>query len=146
MSVSDRAEAVADTLDRTGVASVSAERLVRLAEFGAVGASGAVVNLVVFLFVASRIAFFLAGFVAFFGGVLWTFALNWVVTFRDVTGELGRRFVQYVGVCCVGYAIYTATLTGAVAVFHLPYWLSGLGAISTAGVWNFLGSERYALA
>lgn len=146
MSVSERAEALAETLDRRGIDGFTAERLVRLVEFGAVGVSGAVVNFVIFLVVASRIAFFLAGFVAFFTGVVWTFVLNWLVTFRDVTDRLGKRFVQYVGICCIGYVIYTVTLTCTLAIFHLPYWMSGVSAISTAGVWNFLGSERFALA
>lgn len=133
-------------LRRLGVTRVCpAERAVRLTEFGAIGVSGALVNVAVFLALAGALPTARAAFVAFFGGAVWTFGLNSRYTF-EATDRLRRRFARYLGVCIVGYAVYTAVLTASVRWLTLPYWMASLSAVTGGGLWNYAGSEWFALA
>lgn len=125
-------------------AYVEPGRAVRVAEFGAVGATGALVNLAVLLTLSDGAGDLLVpGLVAFTAGVLWTYGLNRVVTF-DTDASVVGRIPHYVAVYTVGYAIYAALLMGGVAL-ALPAWLSGLTATGAGGVWNYWGSEQFAL-
>ena len=121
-----------------------AERAVRVVEFGAVGLTGAVLNLAVFLWLAGVTSALVAGTVAFFGTIGWTFLLNWLVTFER-PGDIFRRFGRYLGVYAVGYVVYIATLLAGLHLLALPFWLSDLGAVAGGGLWTYLGSEQYAL-
>ena len=56
---------------------VAPERAVRVAEFGGVGATGALVNLAVLLALADGNGVLAPAFVAFLAGVLWTYGLVW---------------------------------------------------------------------
>ncbi|GGL33213.1 hypothetical protein GCM10009037_16050 [Halarchaeum grantii] len=133
-------------LRRLGVTRVCpAERAVRLTEFGAIGVSGALVNVAVFLALAGALPTSRAAFVAFFGGAVWTFGLNSRYTFA-ATDRLRRRFARYLGVCIVGYAVYTALLTATIQWLTLPYWMASLSAVTGGGLWNYAGSEWFALA
>jgi putative flippase GtrA len=120
------------------------ERAVRVVEFGAVGLTGAVLNLAVFLWLVGVTSALVAGTVAFAGTVGWTFLLNWLVTFER-PGSILRRFGRYLGVYAVGYVVYIAALLAGLHLLALPSWLSGLGAVAGGGFWNYLGSEWYAL-
>ncbi|MFC7166665.1 GtrA family protein [Halospeciosus flavus] len=136
---------LADAVRGTRVSRVCRpERAVQATEFGLVGLSGAAVNFGVFFAMVHSVPYFEAGTLAFFVAILWTFALNWTVTFER-PGGLVERFAKYLGVCVVGWGIYTATLTAAVQLLALPYWLSSLGAITGGGLWNYVGSEQFAL-
>jgi putative flippase GtrA len=120
------------------------ERAVRAVEFGAVGLTGAVLNLALFLWLAGPTTPLVAGTVAFAGTVGWTFLLNWVVTFER-PGDFLRRFGRYLGVYAAGYVVYIGTLMTGLHLLALPFWLSDLGAIAGGGLLNYVGSERYAL-
>lgn len=137
--------ALADAVRRSRVSRVCRpERAVRLAEFGVVGLSGAALNFGIFLSMVHSTPYFRAGTLAFFSAILWTFALNWAITFERPNG-IAQRFAKYLGVCVVGWGIYTAMLTAAVQLLALPYWLSSIGAITGGGLWNYVGSEQFAL-
>lgn len=136
--------ALHDLVQRTPVTNhVDAERAVRVAEFTAVGTSGALVNLAVLLALADGDDLLVPGFVAFAAGVLWTYGLNRLVTF-DTDASVVGRVPHYLGVYAVGYVIYATLLTVTVA-FAFPYWLAGLAATGAGGLWNYWGSERFAL-
>jgi putative flippase GtrA len=119
-------------------------RVVRAVEFGAVGATGAVVNAVVF--VLAPVAYLLAGALAFASGTAWTFAFNWTVTYNRPRSSLLSAFWRYASVYVVGFVVYGATLALAVEAGGLPGLHANLLAIGTAGLLNFAGSELYALA
>ncbi|QDX39872.1 GtrA family protein [Salarchaeum sp. JOR-1] len=121
---------------------VAPERAVRIAEFGGVGATGALVNLLVLLALADGDGILVPALAAFVAGVLWTYGLNRLVTF-DFDGGALERAPHYVGVYAVGYTIYAVFLTIGLAL-ALPAWLSGLAATGVGGVWNYWGSERIA--
>jgi putative flippase GtrA len=121
-----------------------AERAVRVVEFGAVGLTGAVLNVALFLWLAGPTAPLVAGTVAFLATIGWTFLLNWLVTFGR-PGDLLRRFGRYLGVYAVGYVVYIGTLMTGLHLFALPFWLSDLSAVAGGGLLNYVGSEQYAL-
>ncbi|GGM68973.1 putative flippase GtrA [Halarchaeum rubridurum] len=120
------------------------ERAVRVFEFGAVGFSGAILNVVLLLATLGDAPYVVSAFVAFFGAATWTFALNSRYTF-EATDKLRRRFVRYLGVCTLGYLVYTAVLTAGLRWLAAPYWLASLSAVTGGGLCNYVGSEWYAL-
>jgi putative flippase GtrA len=130
-------------LDALGVERFAAPaRALRAVEFGAVGATGAVLNAL--LFVLVPVAYVLAGALAFVGATVWTFALNWTVTYDQPNHSLPRVLGRYASVYVLGFAVYSVVLTGGVEVLHLPGLSANLAAISVAGVVNFAGSEVFA--
>ncbi|GAD51902.1 hypothetical protein MBEHAL_0662 [Halarchaeum acidiphilum MH1-52-1] len=142
-----RVEAALETLARrAGVGRLCRpERAVRATEFGAVGLSGAILNVALLYVLLGDTPYVAAAFVAFFGGATWTFALNSRYTF-DATDRLVQRFVRYLGVCTLGYVVYTVVLIAGLRWLAFPYWLASLSAVTGGGVCNFLGSECYAMA
>jgi len=136
---------LAAALRKLGVTQLCpAERAVRVVEFGVVGLTGAVLNVALFLWLGGVTSALVAGTVAFLSTIGWTFLLNWLVTFER-PGSILRRFGRYLGVYAVGYVVYIAALLTGLHLLALPFWLSDLGAVAGGGLWNYLGSERYAL-
>lgn len=136
---------LAEALRGLGVTRLCpAERAVRAVEFGAVGLTGAVFNLALFLWLAGPTTPLVAGTVAFAGTVGWTFLLNWVVTFGRPGNPLWR-FGRYLGVYAAGYVVYIGVLMTGLHLLALPFWLSDLGAVAGGGLLNYVGSEQYAL-
>jgi putative flippase GtrA len=121
----------------------SPSRALRAVEFGAVGVTGTVVNTLVF--VLSPVAYFVAGALAFVGATVWTFALNWTVTYDRPRRSLVRAFGRYASVYAVGFFVYAFVLVAAVEVIRAPGILANVGAIAVAGLVNFTGSEVFAL-
>ncbi|WP_336034999.1 GtrA family protein [Halobacterium yunchengense] len=145
VGVVDAAERRVEALLRAlGVQRVAARRrALRAVEFGAVGASGAVVNAVVF--VLAPVAYLLAGALAFAGGTAWTFALNWTVTYDRPSRSLSRALARYASVYAVGFVVYSVVLAGGVELLHWPGLFANVTAIGVAGTVNFAGSELFAL-
>jgi len=141
-----RVEAALETAaERAGVGRFCRpERAVRLFEFGAVGSSGAVLNVCLLLALLGDVPYAVSAFVAFFGAATWTFALNSRYTFA-ATDRLRRRFVRYLGVCTFGYVVYTAVLIAGLQWLAAPQWLASLSAVTGGGLCNYLGCEWYAL-
>lgn len=135
---------VETALRRLGVGRLARPaRVVRAAEFGVVGATGTVLNAVVF--VLAPLAYFLAGTLAFVAGATWTFALNWTVTYNRPRSSLLDAFVRYASVYVAGFLVYGAALAAAVEFGGLPALHGNLVAVVVAGSLNFAGSELYAL-
>lgn len=139
-AVEDRVE---DALDALGVGRFAAPaRALRAVEFGAVGATGALLNALVFVLVP--VAYVLAGLLAFVAAALWTFALNWTLTYDKRGYSVRRSLRRYATVYLLGFAVYSVVLTGGVELFALPGLSANLAAISVAGLVNFAGSEVFA--
>lgn len=142
VTVADRClEAAIRALGVDRVAPLS--RAVRAVEFGAVGATGAVVNTVVFL--VAPVAYFFAGALAFAAAAGWTFGLNWTVTYDRPSHSLPRAFGRYASVYTLGFLVYSAALVAGVELLSLPGFSANLAAIVVAGTVNFTGSELFAL-
>lgn len=142
-SFENTVETIVHTVGVTRV--VATDRAVRAAEFGLVGLSGAIVNAVVFLWLVTGDEYLIPGMIAFWLAIAWTFGLNWFVTFDETRGQLYSRFARYMGVCSIGYLIYTTVLSAAVELVHLAYPLAVVAAIAIAGAWNFVGAELFAM-
>lgn len=137
--------AVVATLTRLGIDHRTAQRLLRFGEYGAVGATGAAWNMVVFLTVLDVGAFYLvAATAAFLVAVTWNYALNWLVTFDRPAGSHLRQYVTFVSVALGGFVIYSAALVVTFDVLALPPALANALAILPAAVWNFTGAEQLA--
>ncbi|MFC3478281.1 GtrA family protein [Halobacterium litoreum] len=119
-------------------------RVVRAVEFGAVGATGTLVNAAVF--VLAPVAYLFAGVLAFATGTTWTFAFNWTITYNRPRSSLLSAFWRYASVYVAGFLVYGAALAAAVEVGGFPTLHANLLAIVVAGTLNFAGSELYALA
>jgi dolichol-phosphate mannosyltransferase len=121
---------------------VEPKRAVRGAEFGFVGATGSVLNMVVFMALTSQtdLFFLAAGLIAFVVAVNWNFAGNWLVTYDRPSGDLLKQYTLFHTVSVVGLVAYSATLTVA-AFVGLPLLLANLLAILTGAGVNFFGTE-----
>lgn len=122
--------------------AIDPKRVVRAAEFGAVGASGTGVNMVVFaaLTVLGSAHFLFAGIVAFLAAVNWNFAGNWLLTYERPEGDVRSQYVRFNLVSATGFAAYLGTLTVAV-VGGIPALVANAFAILVGAGVNFAGTE-----
>jgi dolichol-phosphate mannosyltransferase len=123
---------------------IAPDRAVRACEYGIVGATGSVVNAAVFLASAGLVHYLLAGAIAFFAGVTWNFGLNHLITFNRPVGRISTQYMRYLGVTIGGFILYSLLLTVVIEWTSQPHLVAVVIAIVGSGVWNFLGSERYA--
>jgi putative flippase GtrA len=140
-AIERRVEAALCSLGVDRIAAPS--RAVRALEFGTVGATGAVVNAVVF--VVAPVAYLLAGALAFASGTAWTFLLNWTVTYNRPSHSFTRALGRYTSVYVFGFVVYTIVLTAGIEYLALPGLTANFAAIAVAGLVNFAGSEVFAL-
>jgi putative flippase GtrA len=127
----------------------------RLVRFGAVGASGALVNLGALHLLAGVLGVreLLASAIAIEASVLWNFALNDRFTFGDLrAGPWAARALRYHLVSAVGVALQLGTF-GAALLAATHAGRQGLGpvrypaqaaGIALAFAWNFAASRRWA--
>jgi putative flippase GtrA len=127
----------------------------RLARFGAVGASGAIVNLAGLHLLAGMLGLpeLAASALAIELSVLWNFGWNDAFTFRDRrSGAWPARLARYHLVSAVGVALQLAVFAaglavarrlgaGALGVARYPVQAAG---IALGFAWNFLGASRWA--
>jgi putative flippase GtrA len=135
---------IESVLRSLGVSRLAAPaRVVRAVEFGAVGATGAVVNGIVF--VLAPVAYLVAGALAFATGTTWTFALNWTITYDRPRSSFLEAYWRYAGVYVAGFLVYGSALVAAIEVGGLATLPANFLAIVVAGTLNFAGSELFAL-
>lgn len=123
---------------------IAPERAVRACEYGIVGATGSVVNGAMFLVIVGLVHYLLAGAIAFFTGVTWNFGLNHLITFDRPVGPISAQYVRYLSVTIGGFVLYSVLLTVVIELTNQPHFVAVVVAILGGGVWNFLGSDRYA--
>ncbi|POG55515.1 glycosyltransferase family 2 protein [Haloferax marisrubri] len=121
---------------------IDPKRAVRCAEFGLVGATGSLVNMLVFAVCTAVLSahFLVAGTVAFMTAVHWNFALNYILTYDRPAGSTVRQYLGFHSVSLAGFLVYTATLAAFVVV-NTPALLANLFAILAGAGINFLGSD-----
>lgn len=121
---------------------VGPNRAVRATEFGIVGATGVLVNMIVFAAatLVGNMFYLVAGVVAFFAAINWNFAGNWLLTFDQPRTDIFQQYVRFHLVSVVGFIVYVATLTGTVGV-GVPPLLANGGAILAGAAFNFLGYD-----
>jgi dolichol-phosphate mannosyltransferase len=121
-------------------------QLWEFAAFCCVGATGLVVNLLLFWFLtwALRVWYLAAGVVAAIAGTLWNFALNDRFTFahRSSPRSLLKRLVRFSVVYAGGVGLAVVMLAALVEVAGLTG-ITGQGLATVgASVWNYVGSKR----
>lgn len=124
---------------------IDPRKAIRFAEFGAVGASGVLINNLIFLPVsASGIHYSIAGFFAFATAVQWNFFWNWLVTFNKPEENIKEKYLKFNSVSAGGFLIYQAMLFLLIGVLNQPDLPANMAAILASFLWNFTGSEKVA--
>lgn len=124
---------------------VNPRKAIRFAEFGAVGASGVVINNLIFLPLnSSGMHYSIAGLFAFAGAVQWNFFWNWLITFNKPSENIREKYLKFNTVSLGGLALYQAALFVMIGLLSQPELLANMVAILTSFTWNFTGSEKVA--
>jgi len=125
---------------------INPRRIVRVAEFGIIGAIGALLNTLVFLFAhtVTHTHYLLAGTAAFLTAVNWNFVGNWALTFDKPAGNLLNRYLTFCAVCIGGFVVYSSALALTLDLLDLPALVGNTIAIGAGAVVNFLGAENLA--
>ena len=129
-------------LDRTPLADVvEPQRAVRFAEYLAVGASGAVLDVAITASMIGLTHYVLANAVGFFVANSWNFGLNRRFTF-SAEGSIARQYPAYLVWHLATFAVRVAVLAVLVEVAGAPVVVASVAGIGAATVANFTGSER----
>lgn len=124
---------------------VDPRKAIRFMEFGAVGASGVIINNLIFLPLnSSGIHYSIAGLFAFAGAVQWNFFWNWLITFNKPSNNIKEKYLKFNTVSLGGLALYQAALFVMIGLLSQPELLANMVAILTSFTWNFTGSEKVA--
>lgn len=118
-------------------------RAIRMAEFGGVGASGALVNTGIFM-LTSELHYLISGLLAFLGAVQWNFLWNWSITFDMPRIDLKKQYLKFHAVSAGGFIIYEIALLILIGMLNLPRLPANIAAIFAGFIWNFFGSDTYA--
>ena len=120
---------------------IEPDRTVEFLEFGAVGASGVLVNTTVFVLIQYFGGhYLLAGTLAFLAAVNSNFVGNYLITFGRPDGSIWQQYSRFYVVSIGGFIIYTLLLAGVVETTPLPHVLGNLLAIAGSSLWNYAGS------
>lgn len=122
---------------------IDTRRLIRMGEFGAVGASGALINTLIFMATGS-LHYSIAGLLAFLGAVQWNFIWNYSITFDRPSGSVRDQYLRFHAVSLGGFLVYEAALFALIGGLDMPRLPSNIAAIFAGFVWNFLGSDSFA--
>lgn len=120
------------------------ERVAQYLEFAAIGATGSLVNTIIFLPLVAHIHYAAAGTIAFAAAVSYNFAGNYLLTFGRPDGRLRRQYLQFVAVSLGGFVIYSLTLAAAIDGLGWPPLAANIAGIVTGGIWNFVGADEFA--
>lgn len=123
---------------------VDTQRFIRMAEFGGVGASGAVINTIIFMIASGGLHYLVSGLLAFLGAVQWNFFWNWLITFDKPDESIPTKYFRFHAVSAGGFMVYEIALAILIGLMGFPNLPSNIAAIFTGFIWNFIGSERFA--
>lgn len=124
---------------------IDPRKIIRFMEFGAVGASGTLLNMLIFATTQSNgLHYLLSGTLAFGGAVQWNFFWNWLITFNKPSENIREKYLKFNSVSIGGFLIYQSILFLMIGVLSQPELPSNLLAIIGGFLWNFTGSEKVA--
>ena len=129
---------------RAGQALRRSHNWVQLAKFGAVGASGYAINLVVYtvLLKEAGLHYAVAATCSFVVAVTNNYIWNRLWTFHDQRGHVGWQGLRFLIVALVAYAANLALLTGFIAL-GLDKVLSQAIAVVLVTPLNFIGNKLW---
>jgi len=119
-------------------------RMLRLGQYGLVGASGIPVDMAVVWVAFSVVGshYLVAQVAAFAVAVTWNFALNYHWTFNAPDGSLPRQYLGYVGIQSAALGARVGIVFVLVDIFSAPVLPASLGGIIVPSVLGYLASER----
>lgn len=121
---------------------------VQLLRFSVVGATGTVVNLLVYAVAAGPLGwdYRLAALLGFVVAVTNNFALNRMWTFQDASGHAGFQAARFVAVSLAGLAVNLLVLHVLVDGFGTGKLLAQAIAIGAATPMSFVGNKLWSFA
>lgn len=143
MSLTSAEQRVETALSRTPLASiVEPRRAVRFVEFLIIGATGAVLDIVLTVSLLGTVHYLLANAVGFLLANSWNFALNHRITYDSPEGSLTRQYLAYLAWHVLTFTVRALVLAALVEVAGAPVLVASIIGIGAAAVANFVGSER----
>lgn len=124
------------------VLGLDPQRTRRAMGFCVVGASGAVIDLVVTLSLLEAVHYLLANALGFVLAVSWNFTGNWVFVFDRPDGRVSQQYLSYVGLHSVTFGLRAAVVVGLVETTPTPAAIATVIGIGVAAITNFLGTEQ----
>jgi putative flippase GtrA len=133
---------------RVGIGLRKRHNWLQLAKFCCVGASGYVVNLVVYtsLLKAAGLHYGLAATCSFLVAASWNYALNRIWTFSGQRGHFGYQGLRFFTVAAVVYLANLGLLTLLVEVGGIGKIVSQAVAVVLVTPLNFLGNKLWSFA
>jgi putative flippase GtrA len=144
-AVADLAAVAWSLVRRVHLATREPANWVQLFKFGLVGASGYVINLVVFTLLVhvEGIHHIVAAVLSFCVAVTSNFILNRVWTFRARTGHAGFQAARFFTVSVGALGVNLIVLYGLVDLANAPAVASQAIAIAIAMPFNFIGNKLW---
>ncbi|QGA80112.1 glycosyltransferase [Candidatus Nanohalobium constans] len=131
--------------NRLGLTRPQSKRLVNAAEFMGVGATGVLVNSVIFLAaIQNNFHYSIAGGLAFLGALQWNFFWNREITFSKSTKSFKHQYTYFFLVNLGGFAIYEILLFVLIGLLNVWEPAANIAAIFGGFLLNFFGSEKLA--
>lgn len=117
-------------------------------KFGAVGASGVIVNFGVTWFFKEvcKLNKYLSNIIGFIVAATTNFFLNRWWTFQSTNPQVGTEYAKYFLISIVGLGIDTLTVFLLNGKLKWNFYLSKVFAVGAATLWNFFGNLLFTFA
>ena len=122
--------------------------IVKFLKFGAVGASGVLVNFGVTWFFKEicRVNKYLSNILGFIVAATTNYLLNRWWTFQSTNPQVGTEYAKYFLISLVGLGIDTLTVYLLNGKLKWNFYLSKVFAVGAATLWNFFGNLLFTFA
>ena len=128
-----------------GCGIINEDFLLKFLKFGAVGASGVLVNFGVTWFFKEVCKFnkYLSNILGFVFAATNNYILNRWWTFQSSNPQVGTEYAKYFLISVVGLGIDTLTVYLLHNKLKWNFYLSKVFAVGTAMIWNFFGNLMF---
>lgn len=121
---------------------VDARRAIRVMEFLAVGATGALFDIAVTFALLGEVHYLLANAAGFLVAVSFNFGGNWWLTFDRPAGSIPWQYGSYVGLHVATFAARAIAVTALIEATPAPATVATVIGVGVAATANYLGTER----
>lgn len=121
---------------------INPQRARQVIQFCAIGATGALLDVLVTVTMLGQTHYLLANALGFTLAVSFNFAGNYYVTFNEPEGHLVWQYTSYVGLHSGTFAVRALVVAALVETSGVPAGPASAVGIVAASVVNYLGSER----
>ena len=122
--------------------------IVKFLKFGAVGASGVIVNFGVTWFCKEvcNLNKYLSNIIGFIVAATTNYLLNRWWTFQSTNPQVGTEYAKYFLISVIGLGIDTLTVFLLNGKLKWNFYLSKVFAVGVAMLWNFFGNLLFTFA